>query len=221
MIDNDIQQLLKRFMAGETSPEEERQIGRYLSTHEPETDDEKAYKAMFAWFDDGMKTELPAPEKPVRKNRKTAMRIVSGIAATAAAILLLLILTPKNEPETAGKITAKAVIEPEKAEVRVDTIPNDTTARPSQNIRKIKSRHRVRRYEVAPPQVMVAQAEPDSLHETAITIAEAKIEEIERQQTQLEEELDMITNVYEWTINLYTAALEGDDIYYIEEGDNF
>lgn len=54
-IDNrkDIEQLLRRFMDGLTSPEEEDRLGGYFR-HADVPKEWDAYKEMFAYFDEGM-----------------------------------------------------------------------------------------------------------------------------------------------------------------------
>lgn len=52
-MDKDIERLLRRFMDGLTTVEEENRIAEYFRTHEVDAE-WKAYKDMFAWFDDGM-----------------------------------------------------------------------------------------------------------------------------------------------------------------------
>ena len=52
-MEKDIHTLIKRFMAGQTSIEEEDRIAEYLRTHDV-GEDLQPYKEMFAWFDQGM-----------------------------------------------------------------------------------------------------------------------------------------------------------------------
>ena len=54
-MERDIQNLIKRFMDGLTSVEEEDKLAEYFRTHDV---DEKwrTYKEMFAWFDETAKT---------------------------------------------------------------------------------------------------------------------------------------------------------------------
>lgn len=52
-MNKEIEQLIKRFMDGHTTVDEENRIAEYLRTHEVE-DEWKPYKDMFGWFDDGM-----------------------------------------------------------------------------------------------------------------------------------------------------------------------
>lgn len=52
-MNKEIEQLIKRFMDGHTTVDEENRIAEYLRTHEVE-DEWKPYKDMFGWFDNGM-----------------------------------------------------------------------------------------------------------------------------------------------------------------------
>ena len=49
-----IRQLLSRFMAGETTVEEEELISEWFLTHPDASSDLEPYRKMFAWFGDGM-----------------------------------------------------------------------------------------------------------------------------------------------------------------------
>lgn len=51
-METDIRTLIKRFMDGQTSIEEEDRLAEYFSTHEVD-EDLQPYKQMFAWFDEG------------------------------------------------------------------------------------------------------------------------------------------------------------------------
>ena len=102
----EIEQLLSKFMAGETNVAEEQTLAQYFRTHE--VDDEwTEYKEMFALFDDGkvdidVDSEASAPKnttdnvklrtmpKAVREKPKIlAFRwLVAGIAASIALLLV-------------------------------------------------------------------------------------------------------------------------------------
>ena len=62
--EKDIRQLLDRFMAGETSLEEEALLGEWFRQHPDVSDDLKEYQMMFGYFDEGMPLEHE-PEKPL------------------------------------------------------------------------------------------------------------------------------------------------------------
>ena len=55
--EKDIRLLLGRFMAGETSLEEEALIGEWFRQHPDVSDDLKEYQMMFGYFDEGMPLE--------------------------------------------------------------------------------------------------------------------------------------------------------------------
>lgn len=52
--EKDIRRLLDRFMAGETSLEEEALLGEWFRQHPNVSDDLKEYQMMFGYFDEGM-----------------------------------------------------------------------------------------------------------------------------------------------------------------------
>jgi len=98
-----IAQLLSKFMAGETSLAEEQLLAHYFRTHD--VDEEWAeYKEMFALFDSG--------EVDVEVNRKPKLIALRWIvAAVAASVLLLLVfrLTQRTEEGTTVFYVGKAV----------------------------------------------------------------------------------------------------------------
>lgn len=76
----DIQQLLDRFMAGDTTRAEEQRLTAYFRTHRVKRE-WKAYQEMFAYFDRGMTNE-----RPKQKRKSIALRRLL-IGLSAAAIL--------------------------------------------------------------------------------------------------------------------------------------
>jgi len=98
-----IAQLLSKFMAGETSLAEEQLLAHYFRTHD--VDEEWAeYKEMFALFDSG--------EVDVEVNRKPKLIALRWIvAAVAASVLLLLVLrlAQRTEEGTTEFYVGKAV----------------------------------------------------------------------------------------------------------------
>ena len=68
--EKDIRLLLDRFMAGETSLEEEALIGEWFRQHPDVSDDLKEYQMMFGYFDEGMPLDHEA-EEPL--NHETEM----------------------------------------------------------------------------------------------------------------------------------------------------
>ena len=108
----DVERLLARFMAGETSREEEQQLGAFF--RQPNVPEKWAdYREMFAYFDAGMLQQsaapvpLAAPKKQGRRTRFLSLGL-SGVAA--AAVGLAFLLSPSSEvdqrPMSAAPIAA-------------------------------------------------------------------------------------------------------------------
>ena len=102
-----IEALLDKFMDGQTTVEEEAQLGDYFRTHADVPAEWEDYRLMFGYFDRGMEGELV----PVEQSRPSLTRLMGrrwwGIAAAAcitAAIVATAVLhqptTTTVEPET-------------------------------------------------------------------------------------------------------------------------
>lgn len=109
MKNDDIQQLIDRFMDGTTTLDEERRLADYFRTAEPAeqwSDDWMAYKEMFAYFDEGMPTgdnEMSTYDNGMATDAEKSLEqktlslvathnhrnVVLRIAATAAAVVVL------------------------------------------------------------------------------------------------------------------------------------
>ncbi len=100
--EKDIRQLLDRFMAGETTLEEEALLGEWFRQHPNVSDDLKEYQMMFGYFDEGMPLEHE-PEKheedvvhpkisktPMTPKSKARMRRLWLPISMAASIALLI-----------------------------------------------------------------------------------------------------------------------------------
>ena len=89
--------LLDKFMNGITTPEEEAAIGDYFRTHEvPE--EWKDYRLMFDYFDRGMEGELLSPQEPVQSFTSMMRHRWWGIAAAAAVAAAIVTLTVLRTP---------------------------------------------------------------------------------------------------------------------------
>ena len=100
--EKDIRLLLNRFMAGETTLEEETLLGEWFRQHPNVSDDLKEYQMMFGYFDEGMPLEHE-PEKheedvvhpkisktPMTPKSKARMRRLWLPISMAASIALLI-----------------------------------------------------------------------------------------------------------------------------------
>lgn len=80
-----IEQLLNRFLEGESTIAEEEILARYFATHTVDSEWEP-YKQMFAYFESGMST-YNAPGAASTNIIKVNWRKVMGIAASVAIML--------------------------------------------------------------------------------------------------------------------------------------
>lgn len=98
--EKDIRRLLDRFMAGETSLEEEALLGEWFRQHPDVSDDLKEYQMMFGYFDEGMpldhepekllEHEAEKREEDIRPKAKNRMRRFGLPISIAASIALLI-----------------------------------------------------------------------------------------------------------------------------------
>ena len=119
-METDIRTLIDRYMAGQTSLEEESRLADYLRTHDV-GEDLLPYKQMFAWFDEGMPLESQQADEltgrqdsshpsPNSQSSQLSRKTVCLIAAAAASIALLLLMAwPKAKPQQIAENTAKSI----------------------------------------------------------------------------------------------------------------
>ncbi|WP_302954809.1 hypothetical protein [Prevotella sp.] len=221
-MDKNIEQLIKRFIDGQTTIEEESRIAEYFRTHDVE-DEWKAYKDMFAWFDDGMPIQQEA-EKHKTRNSKKAKIIAFAMAAAAAIAALIIIATPGNNDimpvqKTANVIkpsTADAIETALKDTLAIDSVSKETS-RPAH--KKAKIRRRV--YNVMPPKTYLADAKRDSIDEVANQMAEEKLQQIYNEQNSKLQEIYEQYNKQNLNIDLIMAILEEGIDYEIEEENEY
>lgn len=221
-MDKNIEQLIKRFMDGQTTVEEESRIAEYFRTHDVE-DEWKAYKDMFAWFDDGMPIQQET-EKHKTRNSKKAKIIAFAMAAAAAIAALIIIATPGNNgimpvQKTANVIkpsTADAIETAIKDTLAIDSVSKETS-RPAH--KKAKIRRRV--YNVMPPKTYLADAKRDSIDEIANQMAEEKLQQIYNEQNSKLQEIYEQCNKQDLNIDLIMATLEEGIDYEIEEENEY
>lgn len=155
-----IRTLLARFMAGETSLQEEQQLAQWFSTH-PQTDDDlEEYRLMFAYFDAGM---------PRQKPRRYKRWLCTALAAAASLVLVFVIAGTGGQPDDAplaqapATATADTLSVPAQPATVADTLPTkDNSA----------GRYRRHRFAPAPPKVLLAEAV--ETHDAAHVSAPAK-----------------------------------------------
>ena len=220
----DIRTLIKRFMDGQTSIEEEDRLAEYFSTHEVD-EDLQPYKQMFAWFGDGMPLEsgqvgmqtsrqATSLHSTSSQSSRFSRKTVCLIAAAAAAIaLLVLVAWPKAEPQQMADNTAiQPLPENNEPAATPDTLTADTatTATPK---RKTRRRHiRTDRYKPLPPKTYIAETQADSAIEASVMIAEATVKVAEIQQKAVLDSIHDEHSRIEADIDLYITAMENYDV---------
>ncbi|MBR1476278.1 MAG: hypothetical protein IJ724_10325 [Muribaculaceae bacterium] len=108
-----IEDLLKRFMQGETTLDEERELGDWLRTHEVD-DTLRPYQQMFAAFDAGMPWVQPTPPR-----RRIAWWHWAAAAAVAALLAIGLTLQHPRPTPTMPQPPVTAQAQPDTAVEKV------------------------------------------------------------------------------------------------------
>lgn len=217
MTDKELKQLEQRFLAGETSLDEEKLLARTLRTHVCTTDDERALKEMLAWIDNGLPTDGEkniydkAQAKPAPHGRKTLTRLL--LTAVAAAVALLLVIMPwgyDGQDLTADNTKTPQAAQPTTAEQptgnRADTIRK---ASPTKTSGKKKRRKAV--FRITPPKVYLAKEISDSARQAAEQRVDAMIAEIRMQEIEFIETLNEEYAEKNKELDGYLAAFNDDD----------
>jgi len=113
---NEMKEILRRFMEGTSTIEEEKQLADFFRTNdvEPEL---QPYKEMFAWFDAGMPEPSVAPAREDAE-RKPAKHYRIALLAAAAVALLIIAFFVFQKPST-SPIVAETTLQ-------TDSVPNAT-----------------------------------------------------------------------------------------------
>lgn len=171
-----IQQLIDKYMNGQTTVDEEQLIVRYFRNATDVPDSLKPYRDMFAYFDDGMPlgtlpefdgsagqadTRVAPDSSKVVARRRHSLRMAawwSGAAAVAAAVALLLIM---HRPSAPVQPIASAVVVSDTCststgvEAEQNVVTDSVKLKPQPQRRRPSVR---RRYYIAPPKTYLAHA---------------------------------------------------------------
>ncbi|WP_440432320.1 hypothetical protein [Prevotella sp.] len=183
-----IQQLIDKYMNGQTTVEEEQLIARYFRNATDVPDSLKPYRDMFAYFDDGMPlgalpefdgsagqadTRVAPDSSKVVAPRRRSLRMAawwSGAAAVAAAVALLLIM---HHPSAPVQPIASAVVVSDTCSTSTGVEAEQNVATDSVKLKPQPQRRRPsvrRRYYIAPPKTYLAHAAAtDSITHAAAT----------------------------------------------------
>lgn len=209
-----IRRLIDKFMAGETSLEEEESIGKWLSTHSDVSDDLKDYQQMFAYFNDGM---------PRQENHHRKWWIVLSAAAILALLLTLAIPAQRSyhHSETSSPLAYQKKdnlhnkckdmqennIEKKEKTDSID-IPHPETNRNHMNVKSKRRRYHKYQNAPAPPTYLYAEAEKrvDSLMQTTKEVDYLVNAQLQKQK---EEEEDILNYIFQY---IAKQEIEADDI---------
>lgn len=221
---DDIRRLIRRFMAGETSVDEENRIAGYFRTHDVD-DDLRPYKEMFAWFDEGMPcgyagdsrqpetTQASGGTAHMRRRNKRPLAAWLTAAAAAVAAVLTAVVWPQPDPtETAGTHPIAEASAPQPSPAVADTLTSDTAGTATQRPRIKRNRPRRDKYKPMPPKTFIAQQASDSAKAAGERLAEEYLEQYRQRQEEMLEKISRDFEDMERGLDIYmTASTEYSD----------
>ena len=236
MNEKDIRLLLDRFMAGETSLEEETLLGEWFRQHSDVSDDLKEYQMMFGYFDEGMPLDHEADEHvenahPKAKARMRRLWLPLSLAASIALLIGFAIpwigqqtghqeeskmaqLDGRTTPEDTDsavvhekKSTNADLSMPEKVKKSGDSVsPKTRMHKPG--------KYRQHKFTPAPPKLWIAQnIVTDSLLAEPEMLADAHLREMEAQQNEMFFKLYLVDALQTQSLNadIASASFEGEE----------
>ena len=234
--EKDIRLLLNRFMAGETTLEEEALLGEWFRQHSDVSDDLKEYQLMFGYFDEGMPLDHEAEEHvenahPKAKARMRRLWLPLSLAASIALLIGFAIpwvgrqtghrddskmaqfegRTPPEDVDSAvvheEKSTDANLSMPEKIKKSGDSVSPKT--------RKHKQRqYRQHLFAPASPKLWIAQnIATDSLLAEPEKLADAHLREMEIQQNEMFFKLYLVDALQTQSLNadIASASFESEE----------
>lgn len=171
-----IQQLIDKYMNGQTTVDEEQLIARYFRNATDVPDSLKPYRDMFAYFDDGMplgalpefdgsaeqaETCVAPDSSKIVAPRRRSLRIAAwwnGAVAVAAAVALLLIMHRPSapvQPIASAAVVSDTCSTSTGVEAEQNVVTDSVKLKPQPQRRRPSVR---RRYYIAPPKTYLAHA---------------------------------------------------------------
>ena len=228
--EKDIRQLLDRFMAGETSLEEEALLGEWFRQHPDVSDDLKEYQIMFGYFDEGMPLDHQAEKHvadahPTTKARMRRLWLPIGMAASIALLFVLAIPRIGQQPEhqddskmaqldgrTNQEHTDSAAVHEEKSTDANLSMP-EKIKRSGDSVSPKTRKHKSRKYRQhlftpAPPKLWIAQnIVTDSLLAEPEKLADEHLREMEAQQNEMFFKLYLVDALQTQSLNADIASV--------------
>ena len=227
--EKDIRLLLNRFMAGETTLEEEALLGEWFRQHSDVSDDLKEYQLMFGYFDEGMPLDHEAEEHvenahPKAKARMRRLWLPLSLAASIALLIGFAIpwLGRQTGHQDDSKIaqldgsaaqddTDSAVVQKEKTPDADLSMPEKVkkhgdSESPKTRMHKPR-KYRQHKFAPAPPKLWIAQdIVTDSLLAEPEMLADAHLREMEEQQNEMFFRLYLINALQTQALNAEVAS---------------
>ncbi len=225
--EKDIRQLLDRFMAGETSLEEEALLGEWFRQHPDVSDDLKEYQMMFGYFDEGMSLDHQAENHVADAHPKARMhRLWLPIGMAASIALLFVLAIPRIGRQTGHQDDSKmaqldgrtnqehtdsAAVHEEKSTDANLSMPEKIKRSGdsvSPKTRKHKSgKYRQHLFTPAPPKLWIAQnIVTDSLLAEPEKLADEHLREMEAQQNEMFFKLYLVDALQTQSLNADVAS---------------
>ena len=227
--EKDIRLLLDRFMAGETSLEEEALLGEWFRQHPDVNDDLKEYQMMFGYFDEGMPLDHEAEKHVADAHPKTKARmhrlwLPIGMAASIALLFVLAIPrigqqtglqeNPKMaqlDGRTTQEDTDSAVVHEEKS-TDADLSMPEKIKKSGDSVSPKSRKHKQRKYRQhlfapAPPKLWIAQnIATDSLLAEPEKLTDEHLREMEAQQNEMFFKLYLVDALLTQSLNADVAS---------------
>ena len=225
----DIRLLLDRFMAGETSLEEEALLGEWFRQHPDVSDDLKEYQLMFGYFDEGMPLDYEAEnhvEDAHPKTKARMHRLWLSLSMAASVALLIGFAIPWVGRQTGHQDDSKmaqldvrttqedadsAVVHEEKSTDANLSMPekikkSGDSASPKTRMHK-QRKYRQHKFTPAPPKLWIAQSiATDSLLAEPEKLTDEHLWEMEAQQNEMFFKLYLFDALLTQTLNADVAS---------------
>ena len=227
--EKNIRLLLNRFMAGETTLEEEALLGEWFRQHPDVSDDLKEYQLMFGYFDEGMPLDYEAENHvkdahPKTKARMRRLWLPIGMAASIA--LLFVIAIPRigqqighQDDSKMAQLDGRTTQEDVDSAVVHEEKSTDANLSMPEKIKKLgdsispktrkhkPGKYRQHLFAPAPPKLWIAQnIATDSLLAEPEMLADAHLREMEAQQNEMFFKLYLINALQTQALNAEVAS---------------
>ena len=154
-----IARILSKFMAGETSLDEEQLLAEYFRTHEVGNEWQE-YKEMFALFDSGA-VDIEQEAKPTAKPKVVPFRwIMTGIAASILLLIGFSILIKYERPTEQQPVVTETIEQNTQQSTSSEPIIEEKKEAPQKPSEPAQKFHQANKPHKVPQEPLLAQAEP-------------------------------------------------------------